>query len=271
MKRSLISAAMIAAGLLFAAPLLLMAIASFKSEAEVLKPTQLLPTEWKLDNYQAVLENSIEAPVLTWFVNSVFVSSATTLLVIAVSSLAAFSFSRLRPSGSGPVLNLVVGAMMVPGQLFLIPVYVLLSRFALIDTPWALILPAAAGGFGVFMLTQFMRSMPVAIEEAALIDGCSLMQMFWRVTLPLSSPAVATLAIFTFIGSWNDYITPMVYMESVRNYTLPVGIALFQSSYSTQYGLTIATSLLSTLPLLILFLIFQKQIIESMTASGLKD
>ena len=161
--------------------------------------------------------------------------------------------------------------MMIPAQLFLIPLYVILSRMGLLDTPYALILPAAASGYGVFMLSQFMRNLPVAIEEAAMIDGCTLPVVFWKVTLPLCGPSIATLAVFTFIGSWNDYITPLVFMESVTNYTLPVGIALFQSSYSTQYGLTIATSLLSTLPLLIMFLVFQKQIIESMTSSGLKD
>lgn len=168
-------------------------------------------------------------------------------------------------------MNLVVATMMMPSQLFLIPLYMILGRMHLLDTPYALILPATAGGFGIFMISQFMRGIPASVEEAALIDGCSFPQVFWRVSLPLCAPALATLAVFTFIASWNDYITPLVFMESVTNYTLPVGIALFQSSYSTQYGLTLATSLLSTVPLLLAFLIFQKQIIESMSASGLKD
>ncbi|MES1227964.1 MAG: carbohydrate ABC transporter permease, partial [Armatimonadota bacterium] len=201
----------------------------------------------------------------------VFVSGATTLLVVALTSLTAFAVSRIRVKGSKWILGAIVTTMMVPPQLLLIPLYAILSRLHLLDTPWALILPAASGGFGVFMLTAFMRSLPVAIEEAALIDGCTLPQVFWRITLPLCGPAIATLCVFTFITSWNDYITPLVFMESVTNYTLPVGIALFQSSYSTQYGLTIATSLISTLPLIVMFLVFQKQIIESMTSSGLKE
>lgn len=258
-------------GLVIILPFIFMVLASFKHEAEVLQPDQILPKQWNLSNYQAVAENSVEAPVGLWFLNSVYVSSLTTLLVVAMSSMAAYAFARIKIQGSRGILNFIVGTMMVPGQLFLIPLYVILSRLGLLDTPYALVLPAAAGGFGVFMLTQFMRNLPAAIEEAALIDGCNLVQVFWRVTLPLCGPSIATLGIFTFIASWNDYITPLVFMESVTNYTLPVGIALFQSSYSTQYGLTIATSLISTLPLLVMFLVFQKQIIESMTSSGLKD
>jgi multiple sugar transport system permease protein len=258
-------------GFLFIMPFIFMTMASFKKEAEVLKPEAILPKSWDLGNYQAVLQNSVEAPVGLWFLNSIFIASATTLLVVACSSLAAFAIARIKIKGSRLLLNFIVGTMMLPAQLFLIPLYVILSRLGLLNTPYAMILPAAAGGFGVFMLTQFMRSLPAAIEEAALIDGCSLPQVFWKVTLPLCGPSIATLSVFTFIASWNDYITPLVFMESVTNYTLPVGIALFQSSYSTQYGLTIATSLLSTLPLLIMFLVFQKQIIESMSSSGLKD
>lgn len=258
-------------GILFVMPFIFMTFASFKREAEVLRPDAILPKSWDLENYQSVLQNSVEAPVGLWFLNSIYIASGTTLLVVILSSLAAFALTRIKLKGSRLLLNIIVGTMMLPAQLFLIPLYVILSRMGLLDTPYAMILPAAAGGFGVFMLSQFMRSLPAAIEEAALIDGCSLPQVFWKVTLPLCGPSIATLAVFTFIASWNDYITPLVFMESVTNYTLPVGIALFQSSYSTQYGLTIATSLLSTLPLLIMFLVFQKQIIESMTSSGLKD
>lgn len=260
-----------AIAIVFITPFVLMLLASFKQESEVLKPDAILPRSWSLDNYQSVIRNSVEAPVGMWFLNSVFVSSLTTLLVIVLSSFAAFAVTRLKVKGADLILSAIVTSMMVPSQLFLIPLYVILGRIGILDTPYALVLPAAAGGFGVFMLSQFMRSLPRAIEEAALIDGCSMLQLFWLITLPLCGPSIATLGVFTFIASWNDYITPLVFMESVTNYTLPVGIALFQSSYSTQYGLTIATSLISTLPLILIFLVFQKQIIESMTSSGLKD
>ena len=264
-------AIMVIIALIFLAPFAFMLLASFKNEAEVLKPDHILPHAWTAENYRSVARNSVEAPVGLWFVNSVFVSSATTLVVVGLSAMAAFSITRIKVKGANLVLGGIVTTMMIPPQLLLIPLYVILSRLRMLDTPYALILPASAGGFGVFMLTSFMRSLPAAVEEAALIDGCTLPQLFWKVTLPLCAPSIATLCVFTFIGSWNDYITPLVFMESVTNYTLPVGIALFQSSYSTQYGLTIATSLLSTLPLILMFLVFQKQIIASMTSSGLKD
>lgn len=269
--KSLMNFVMIFVASIFVAPFIFMVLASFKTEAEVLKPGQILPQQWNVSNYEAVAKNAVEAPVGLWFLNSVFISSATTLLVIALSSMAAFAIARIKVKCGRTLLNIMVGSMMVPAQLFLIPLYVLLSRLGLLDTPYALILPAAASGFGIFMLTQFMKGIPAAIEEAGLIDGCNLPQVFWKLTLPMCGPAIATLGVFTFIASWNDYITPLVFMESVTNYTLPVGIALFQSSYSTQYGLTIATSLISTLPLLLIFLVFQRQIIESMTSSGLKD
>jgi len=259
------------AGMLFVAPFLFMIFASFKPEKELMQAQAIVPKHLDMSNYKGVIHNAVEAPIGMWFLNSVFISAGTTLLVLLTASLAAFAISRIQVKGANVILGLVVLTMMIPSQLLLIPVYVILSRLHLLDTPYALMLPATAGGFGVFMLTQFMRGMPKAIEEAALIDGCSLPQLFWKVTLPLCGPAMATLGVFTFIASWNDYINPLVYMESVTNYTLPVGIALFQSSYSTQYGLIIATSIISTLPLLLIFLIFQKQIIESMTNSGLKD
>ncbi|MBX3096217.1 MAG: carbohydrate ABC transporter permease [Fimbriimonadaceae bacterium] len=262
---------MVAIGLLFVAPFAFMFFASFKREAEVLRPEAILPKAWDASNYEAISRNSVEAPINIWFLNSVFIATATTLLVITLASLTAFAITRLKVRGGNIILGLIVGTMMIPAQLFLIPLYVILRRLHLLDTPYAMILPSAAGGFGVFMLSSFMRSLPTAIEEAALLDGCTLPQMFWKITLPLCGPSIATLAVFTFIASWNDYITPLTFMESVTNYTLPVGIALFQSSYSTQYGLTIATSLIATAPLVIAFLVFQKQIIESMTASGLKE
>lgn len=270
-KPTLLNVVMVLLGLFFLLPLLIMVVTSFKSEGEVLNPKSILPEHWNTANYHQIVHSSAEAPVGLWTVNSLFVSSSVTLLVVLFSSMAAFAITRIQVPGARTIMNVIVATMMAPAQLLLIPLYVILGRMHVLDTPYALILPATAGGFGVFMITQFMRSIPPSLEEAALLDGCTFPQVFVRVTLPLCGPAVATLAVFTFIGSWNDYISPLVFTESVTNYTLPVGIALFQSSYSTQYGLTLATSLLSTLPLLLVFLVFQRQIIESMASSGLKD
>ena len=133
------------------------------------------------------------------------------------------------------------------------------------------VVPAGAGAFGVFLLHQFFLGIPRDLEDAAAIDGCNRLRIYWHLILPLSKPALATLGIFVFIGSWNDFLGPMVFLDSVDKYTLPVGIALFQTSYYTEYGLSLAASVICTLPVLIVFVLFQRHIIEGITLSGLKD
>jgi multiple sugar transport system permease protein len=257
--------------LMVVSPVLLMVLTSFKPEYEVLNPASAIPHHWTLKNFEYVLGWAEEAPFGRWLLNSFFISSSVTLLVVVFSSMAAFAITRLRVPGGGVFLGVIVASMMVPGQLFLVPLYLMLSRLHWLDTPAALIVPATAGGWGVFMLSQFMRATPQTIEEAALLDGCSNLGLYLRISLPLCAPAVATLGIFTFIGSWNDFMGPLVFMDSVRNYTLPVGIALYQTSYYTEYGLTLATSALATAPLILVFMAFQRQIVESMASTGLKD
>lgn len=257
--------------LIFLSPIVLMFLTSVKPESEVLNPETAIPRHWTPENYQYVLGWSEEAPFVRWLLNSLFISSSVALLVVLFSSMAAFAITRLRVPGGNLFLGIVVLSMMVPGQLFLVPLYLMLSRLHWLDTPLALIVPATAGGFGVFMLSQFMRSIPEAVEEAALIDGCSPFQVYLNVSLPLCAPAIATLGIFTFVGSWNDFLGPLVFLDSVRNYTLPVGIALYQSSYYTEYGKTLATSVLATAPLILVFMAFQRQIVDSMASAGLKD
>lgn len=265
------TAAMIFAGVTFLAPLAVMVLASLKPETEVLNPETIVPKVWTLENYRYVLGWSEEAPFGRWLLNSLFISTCVTFLVLMFSSMAAFAITRLRLPGTGGFLALVVLTMMLPAQLFLVPVYLILSWLGWLDTPTALIIPATAGGFGVFMLSQFMRAVPHSLEEAAQIDGCSPLGVYLHINLPLVAPALATLGIFTFIGSWNDYVGPLIFLDSVRNYTLPVGIALYQTSYLTEYGLTLATSTLATVPLVAVFLLFQRHIIESLSTTGLKE
>ena len=262
---------MVGIALVVLAPLFIMILTSFKPESAVLNPSSIIPRHWTLANFRYVLNYSEEAPFVRWLLNSLFISTTVTLLVMICSSTAAYAITRLQVPGSSRMLGIVVVTMMLPAQLFLVPVYLILSWFHWLDTPAALIIPATAGGFGVFMMSSFMRAIPRSIEEAALIDGCSPLGVFLHVNLPLCAPALATLGIFTFIGSWNDFVGPLIFLDSVRNYTLPVGIALYQTSYYTEYGLTLATSVLATMPLIIVFMAFQRQIIESMAMTGLKE
>lgn len=261
---------LILSGLAAVAPLVLLVVTSFKPETEVLNFEAVLPREWTWANFTRILSTPEEVPVGRWFLNSLLISGATTLVVLTVSSLAAYALVRLRPPGSGVVLAVLVATMMIPGQVLLVPLYLILNQIGWIDTPMALIFPGAAGAFGTFMLSQFFRGIPRELEEAAVIDGCGRLAVFWNVILPLARPALATLAIFTFIGTWNDFSGPLVLLDSIRHYTLPVGIALFQSSYASEYGLTFAASVLSTLPVLIVFLLFQRHIIQSVAFTGIK-
>jgi multiple sugar transport system permease protein len=222
-------------------------------------------------NFGHIFGNPEEVPLIRWIFNSVLVSSCVTLLVLAVDSLAAYALAKLRLPGGRFAFALVVATLMVPGQVLLVPVYLILNKLGWLDSPLALIVPAGAGAFGVFLLTQFFRGVPRELEEAAELDGAGPLRRYWHVMLPLSRPALATLGILTFIGSWNDFLGPLVFLDSVERYTLPVGVALFQGSYANEYGLTLAASVVCTAPILIIFMIFSKQIIRGISAGGLKE
>lgn len=257
--------------LAFAIPVVLILLTAFKPDAEIVHFSSIVPHHPTLSNFRQVLDNPEEIPIFRWFANSLFISSMVTLLVLTVDSLAAYALARLNLPGKGWVFLLIVATLMVPGQILLVPVYLILNRLGWLDTPLALIVPAGAGAFGVFLLHQFFLTIPRDLEDAAAIDGCSRLGIFWNVIVPLAKPALATLGIFTFIGAWNDFLGPLVFLDSVDKYTLPVGIALFQTSYYTEYGLTLAASVLCTLPLVIVFVLFQRHIVKGIALTGLKD
>ena len=257
--------------IVFVTPLVFMLVTAFKPDSEILHYAGLAPAHPTTANFAEVLGNPEEIPIAHWFGNSVFISSCVAFLVVLVDSLAAYGLARLNLPGKKWVFGIIIATLMVPGQILLVPVYLILNRLGWLDTPLALIIPAGAGAFGVFLLHQFFLGIPRELEEAAALDGCSQFGIYWRVVLPLSRPVLATLAIFTFVGSWNDFLGPLVFLDSVDKYTLPVGIALFQTSYFTEYGLTLAASVLCTAPVLIVFLLFQRHIIQGVALTGLKD
>jgi multiple sugar transport system permease protein len=262
------------AAFLFIMPVVLIFLTALKPEAEIIRLDSLLPRDPAAglrDNFGHIFGNAEEVPIFRWVFNSVFVSTSVTLLVLTVDSLAAYALSRLRPPGGRVIFAIILATLMVPGQILLVPVYLILNRLGWLDTPAALIVPAGAGAFGVFLLSQFFKAIPKELEEAAMLDGCGPWGIYWHVMLPLSKPALATLAILTFIASWNDFLGPLVFLESVERYTLPVGVALFQGSYANEYGLTLAASVVCTTPILVIFLLFSRHIIRGMAMSGLKE
>lgn len=256
---------------LFVLPVLLIFFTSFKPDSEIVHFFGLLPQHWTLDNFREVLGNSEEAPIFRWLGNSFFISSCVTLLVLTVDSLAAYGLARLDLPGRKWVFALIVGTLMIPGQILLVPVYLILNRLGWLDSPLALIVPAGAGAFGVFLLHQFYLGIPRELEDAAAIDGCSRFGVYWHIILPLSRPVLAVLGTFVFIGSWNDFMGPLVFLDSVDKYTLPLGIALFQSSYASEYGLTLAACVVCMVPVTVAYLLFQKHIIKGIALTGMKD
>ncbi|MBC8139596.1 MAG: carbohydrate ABC transporter permease [Fibrella sp.] len=257
--------------ILFIGPIFLILITAFKPDSEIVHFNGVLPKQITTANFREILGNAEEIPIFRWFGNSVFISSSIALLVVTVSSLAAYAFARLEIAGRRWLFPLIIGTLMVPGQLLLVPVYLILNKLGWLDSPLALIIPAGGGAFGFFMLHQFFLAIPRDLEEAAILDGCSPLGIFWHVVLPLSRGPLATLAIFTFVGSWNDFLGPLVFLDSVDKYTLPVGVALFQTSYYAEYGLTLAAAVLCTVPVIAAFLFFQRNIIQSVAMTGLKD
>lgn len=259
------------AALIFVFPVAMIFITAFKPDGEVIKFDGILPKTPTLANFQEVLGTPEEIPLLRWFLNSLAIATGTSALVLTVSSLSAYAFARLDLPGKKWVFPLVIGTLMVPGQILLVPVYLELNALRWLDTPLSLIIPVGGSAFGFFMLHSFFMGIPRELEEAAELDGCSRFGIFWNVVVPLARAPLAALAIFTFVGSWNDFLGPLVYLDSVDHYTLPVGVALFQSSYASEYGLTLAAGTLCTLPTVLVFLIFQRHILAGMAASGLKE
>ncbi len=260
------------AAFLFLAPLLWMIATSLRSPADIIKGLgegAILPRTFTPENYQTIFGKAEEFPVWRWTGNSVFIALAVTALVLVVDTLAAFSYSRLRWAGRDKMFGVIVATMLVPGQVLLIPAYLLIRALGWFDTYAALIVPAGAGAFGVFLLRQFFLAIPAELEEAARIDGCGPLGILRHVVLPLSKPALAALGIFTFMGTWNAFEGPLIFTDSLEMRTLPIGITIFQGRYSVEYGPMMAAAALAALPVAIAFLLFQRHIIKGISLTGM--
>jgi multiple sugar transport system permease protein len=256
--------------LLMVMPFLWMAAASFRPIGESYRlPPSILPDRWDFAAYAEALGSGV--PFLQMYWNSFVVAALSTLGALVSSALAAFAFARLEFRGRNGLFVLMLLGLMVPPALTLIPLYFGYARIGLLDTLIGLALPAMASPFGVFMMRQFMLNQPRALEEAALLDGASYFQIFLRITLPQIGPALATLGIITFIGSWNNFVSPFVLITSWDKMTLPVGIVALQGVLgSARLAVVMAAATMSILPLLLIFLVAQRFIVESITMSGVK-
>lgn len=255
----------------FVGPLLWMGLTSVKSYGEATaSPPTLWPQDVDLSAYERLLSLDGPYPVLRWFLNSLLAGVLHTALVLVVASTAAFALERMPFRGRGLVFGVIVSTLFLPAFVFLMPNYLMIDRLGWTDSVWALVVPGAAGAFGVFFLRQFMVNLPVELEEAAALDGANQWGVFRRVVLPNTRPALATLAVLAFLGNWNDYIWPVYVLFSPERLTLPAGLRLLQGAYVTDYPSIMAGAVVASVPVIVLFVLTQRFVIEGVARSGLK-
>lgn len=254
----------------FLIPLLWMMVTAIKPRAEWTS-LNWITTNPTLDNFRAVLNNP-QNPVGRWFINSMVVASVITVLTLALDAMAGYAYARLDFPGKNILFGLLLATLVMPGIIFLIPNYITVATlpgFGL-NTYQSLIAPSLAGVFGVFFMRQFFQGIPKELEEAAYIDGAGIWTTFARIALPLSLPSLSTLGIITFLAAWNEYLWPLLVMTQVKNYTLPVGLALLRGQAISEYGPIMAGAAITAIPVLVLYLLLQRYIIASVAMTGLK-
>ena len=260
---------LVALSLFVLMPLLVVFSQSFMTNQEVNRwPPQIIPVNPTLFNYNDVLTRQ-DLRLDLWLRNSLFATTCYTIAVLLICAPAAYAFARLRFRGSNALFALLLVTIMIPSQVTLIPNYLLMRDLKWLDTFNALIFPGAANVFGVFLLRQFFMQIPLELEEAAVLDGAGYLRRFTRIILPLSSNALTALAIFVFLGHYNDLFWPFIVTNSLETRTLPVGLAILNSAYGQQFRpMVLSGAILSTMPILIVYIIFQRRIIQGVTLTG---
>lgn len=250
-------------------PLLWGVVTSFKSEIELQTVGfKFLPIEWVLTNYTTLLVDNTSTPLVRWFTNSVFISVSHTLLVLIVVTLSAFAFSRLNFRGKHGLFAFLMATMMFPGVVNLIPLYKIIDVLGWVNAPIAMIVPGAAGVFNIFLVRQFMNNIPLEFDEAARMDGASDFQILGKVILPLIKPVLLVVALFSFTGSWNDFLWPSIVFNDIEKMPITPGLQLLQGMYQAQPTLLMAGALVAIIPTFILYLFAQKYFLESMSLSA---
>jgi len=255
-------------------PFVWLVVTSVETPAEALHfPPILIPHELHFANYSNALA---AAPFGRFFFNSTVVAVITVLCNLVFCSLAGYAFARLRFLGRGALFAVIMATLMVPFQVTMIPQFIITKWLGVhvlaqvgIDHLGALILPNAATAFGIFFLRQFFRTLPIEYEESARVDGASRLKVLWRIVLPLSAPALATLAALTFLDSWNNFLWPLIAVTTTDKMTLPLGLATFQGAHSTEWTLLMAGNVMSLVPMLVIFFAAQRYFIRSVAATGL--
>lgn len=254
-------------------PLVWLLFSTFKPNAEFGQNMGLIPNNPTIENYVKVMEGIAGVPMWKFFLNSFIIAVGSVVGTVLSSALAAYAFARIQFKGLGILFAAMIGTLLLPFHVVIIPQYILFNNLGMVDTFWPLLLPKflATEAFFVFLLVQFMRQMPRDMDEAARIDGAGHVRIFWAIILPLIKPALITCAIFSFIWAWNDFLGPLLYLTSPENYPLPIALRLYNDqSSSSDFGATVTASFIALLPVLLFFLVFQRFLVDGVATQGLK-
>lgn len=260
--------------LIWAVPILFGITTSFRSQAEVVSSGfRLLPVNWIVDNYVTILENTSTAPILRWLMNSIFIATTHTLLVIVVISITGYGYSRLKFKGRDALFFTLLGISFFPAVVNLIPSYKIIDALGWVNTAWAMVIPGLAGMGNIFLVRQFMKGIPTELDESARVDGASDFRIFISIILPLIKPVLIVCGLFSFTGSWNDFLWPVIVYTDVDKMPVTAGLLLLQDIYGNyrMIGQLMGSAILAIIPTLLLFLFAQKYFVQSINLnSGIK-
>jgi len=257
---------MIIFSIIWLIPVLWMIDTAIKPTHEIFTtPPKWIPEKFTLQHIKDAITNW---PFSTWLLNSIIVSGVSTIFSLFLSILAAYSFSRIEWKGRDTVFIILLASMLIPWQINAVPLYFLMNNLNLLNKLIAVILPITAMPISVFLLRQFFIGLPSELEDAARIDGCNRLNILFRIIVPISGPALAALAIYMFIFSWNEYFWSLIALQRINKYTLPIGLNMLQGAYDIEYGLLMAAAFLASIPVMIVFALLRKQIIKGMSWSG---
>lgn len=256
-------------GLFFVIPLVFMLSTSLKAMRQIAQfPPQLIPDPVIWLNYPDVF---LYAPMHRYFLNTMFIVIPSIIGAVFTSSLAAYAFARLRAPGKNLVFMVLLSTMMLPSAVTLVPTYILFAKLGWVGSFKPLVIPALAGSaFFVFLMRQFFMTIPRELEDAALIDGCSRFRIYRSIILPLAKPVLATVTIFAFMGSWNEYFRPLIYLGNQTQYTMSLGLQVFVEAHRTEWGMMMAASTMMVMPVILIFFLAQKHFVEGITLTGIK-
>lgn len=250
-------------------PLYWLFVSALTPTADTIKtPPDFIPIHASIENFQKLFRQAKDYP--RWFGNSLLITLSITAFHVFVDTLAGYGFAKKEFPGKRFLFAILLSTLMIPPQVTLVPLYIVTRNLNLLNNPLAVILQGTANVLGVFLMRQYIQTLPKELEDAARVDGCTEFGVFWRVILPLSRPAMGALAIFTFVRHWNDYIWPLITLTKSSNYTLPVGVASLQNEFQTDYGIIFAGAALAALPIIVFFLLFQRYFLEGVRMGAVK-